>query len=77
LHEFAILYCDYICSIAVDDKYKVPIGKGVATLTGICNKKNLVDTNLILVASDHNFTKLSFTSSVIFLLMFQQDPTYF
>ncbi|CAB4445005.1 unnamed protein product [Rhizophagus irregularis] len=68
LREFAILYRNYVCFIAADDKYKVPIGEGVATSTGVRNKKSLVNTNSTLVASDHDFTKLSLISSVIFLI---------
>ena len=40
--EFAILYHEYVCFIAADDKHKIPIGEGVATSTGVRNKKSLV-----------------------------------
>ena len=68
LREFAILYHNHVCFIAADDKHKVPIGEGVATSTGVRNKKNIVSTNATLVASDYDFTKLSLTSSVIFFI---------
>ncbi|EXX65811.1 hypothetical protein RirG_129730 [Rhizophagus irregularis DAOM 197198w] len=51
LREFAILYHNYICFIAADDKHKVPIREGVATSTGVHNKKSLVSTNTTLAAS--------------------------
>ncbi|GBB90534.1 hypothetical protein RclHR1_17510003 [Rhizophagus clarus] len=51
-----------------DDKHKVPIGEGVATSTDMHNKKSLVSANSMLVASNHDFTKLSFTPSVIFFI---------
>ncbi|PKY62399.1 hypothetical protein RhiirA4_488807, partial [Rhizophagus irregularis] len=41
---------------------------GVATSTGVRNKKSLVGINSTLVASDHDFTKLSLTPSVIFFI---------
>ncbi|GBC34593.2 hypothetical protein GLOIN_2v1766801 [Rhizophagus irregularis DAOM 181602=DAOM 197198] len=50
-----------------DDKYKVPIGEGVATSTGVRNKKSMVLKKANLVACDHDFIKLSLTSSVIFI----------
>jgi hypothetical protein len=68
LREFAIVYRDYVCFIAADDKHKIQIGEGVATSTGVRNKKSLVGINSTLVASDHDFTKLSFTPSVIFFI---------
>ena len=77
LCEFAILYHNYVCFIAADDKHKVPIGEGVATSTGVRNKKNIVSTDTILVASDHDFTKLSFTSSVIFFINIPKLIKYF
>ena len=68
LREFAILYRNYICFISADDKHKVPIGEGIATSTGIRNKKSMVDANTTLVASNHDFTKLSLTLSIIFFI---------
>jgi len=68
LREFAILYHDYVCFIAADDKHKIQIGEGVATSTGVCNKKSLVGVNPTLVANDHDFTKLSLIPSVIFFI---------
>ena len=68
MREFAILYHDYVCFIAADDKHKIPIGEGVVTSTGVRNKKSIVGTNTTLVASDHDFTKLSLTPSVIFFI---------
>src|SRR6266498_4869187 len=68
LREFAILYRNYVCFIAADDKHKVLIGEDVAISTGICNKKNIVSTNTILVASDHDFTKLSLTPFITFFI---------
>ncbi|PKC55717.1 hypothetical protein RhiirA1_475124, partial [Rhizophagus irregularis] len=46
-----------------DDMHKVPIREGVATSTGVRNKKSLVSTNTTLTASDYDFTKLSLTPS--------------
>lgn len=68
LREFAILYRSHVCFIAADDKHKIPIGEGVPTSTGVRNKKNIVSTNTVLVASDHDFTKLSLTPSVTFFI---------
>jgi hypothetical protein len=68
LREFAIFYHEYVCFIAADDKHKIQIGEGVATSTGVRNKKSLVGVNSTLVASDHDFTKLSLTPSVIFFI---------
>uniref|UniRef100_U9UFF9 Uncharacterized protein n=2 Tax=Rhizophagus irregularis TaxID=588596 RepID=U9UFF9_RHIID len=51
-----------------DDMHKVPIREGVATSTGVRNKKSLVSTNTTLTASDYDFTKLSLTPSVIFFI---------
>jgi hypothetical protein len=68
LREFAILYRNHVCFIAADDKHKVPIGEGITTSTGVCNKKNIVSTDTILAASNHDFTKLSLTSSVTFFI---------
>jgi hypothetical protein len=68
LREFAILYRSHVCFIAADDKHKIPIGEGVPTSTGVHNKKNIVSTNTVLVASDHDFTKLSLTPSVTFFI---------
>ncbi|RIA86767.1 hypothetical protein C1645_828762 [Glomus cerebriforme] len=68
LHEFAILYCNHTCFIAADDKHKVPIGEGVAISTGIHNTKSMVSTDAVLVASDHDFTKLSLTPSITFFI---------
>lgn len=67
LREFAILFRDYVCLICADDKHKVPIGEGVATSTGVRNKKSMVLKEANLVACDHDFTKLSLTPSVIFI----------
>ncbi|PKY59902.1 hypothetical protein RhiirA4_483036, partial [Rhizophagus irregularis] len=47
--------------------HKVAIGEEVATSTGVHNRKSLIPNNTILAASDHNFTKLSLTPSVILL----------
>uniref|UniRef100_U9U2U0 Uncharacterized protein n=1 Tax=Rhizophagus irregularis (strain DAOM 181602 / DAOM 197198 / MUCL 43194) TaxID=747089 RepID=U9U2U0_RHIID len=49
------------------DKHKVPIGEGVATSTGVRNKKSMVLKEANLVACDYDFTKLSLTPSVIFI----------
>src|SRR6266498_1740535 len=68
LHEFAILYRNHVCFIAADNKHKVLIREGVATSTGVRNKKNIVSTNATLVASNHDFTKLSLTPSVTFFI---------
>ncbi|CAB4420652.1 unnamed protein product [Rhizophagus irregularis] len=67
LREFAILFRDYVCLICADDKHKVPIGKGMATSTGVRNKKSMVLKEANLVACDHDFTKLSLTPSVTFI----------
>ncbi|GET65113.1 hypothetical protein GLOIN_2v1767477 [Rhizophagus irregularis DAOM 181602=DAOM 197198] len=67
LREFAILFRNYVCLICADDKHKVPIGEGVATSTGVRNKKSMVLKEANLVACDYDFTKLSLTPSVIFI----------
>src|ERR1044072_2198542 len=59
--EFGIRYHDYICFISIDNKHKVPIGKGVAVSTGVRNRKSLVHQETLLSAEDHDFTKLSLT----------------
>jgi len=67
LREFAIKYRKYTVFICADDKHKVAIGEEVATSTGVRNRKSLIPDNTILAASDHDFTKLSLTPSVILL----------
>ncbi|RIA83659.1 hypothetical protein C1645_833474 [Glomus cerebriforme] len=51
LREFAILHRNHTCFIAADNKHKVPIGEGVATSTGVCNKKSMISTNAVLMHS--------------------------
>ena len=63
---FAIKYRDYCSLICADDKHKVPIGEGIATSSGVRNKPSLVPSNMELSSSDHDFTKISLTPSVIF-----------
>ncbi|POG62444.1 hypothetical protein GLOIN_2v1882875 [Rhizophagus irregularis DAOM 181602=DAOM 197198] len=67
LREFAIKYRKFTVFICADDKHKVAIGEEVATSTGVRNRKSLIPDNTILAASDHDFTKLSLTPSVILL----------
>ena len=66
LREFAILYRQHVSFICANDKYKVSIGEGINTSTGVRNRKTMVFQETPLVACDHNFTKLSLTPSVIF-----------
>ncbi|GBB87230.1 hypothetical protein RclHR1_13680003 [Rhizophagus clarus] len=63
---FAIKYRNYCSLICADDKHKVPIGEGIVTTSGVRNKPSLVPANMELTSSDHDFTKLSLTPSVIF-----------
>ncbi|PKB98665.1 hypothetical protein RhiirA5_403871 [Rhizophagus irregularis] len=49
-----------------DDKHKVPIGESVPVSTGVRNHRSLSTQNNDLNASDHDFTKLSLTPSVIY-----------
>jgi hypothetical protein len=63
---FAIKYRNYCSLICANDKHKVPIGEGIATNSGVRNKSSLVSANMELTSSDHDFTKLSLTPSVIF-----------
>ena len=63
---FAIKYRDYCSLICADDKHKVPIGEGIATSSGVRNKPSLVPSDMELSSSDHDFTKISLTPSVIF-----------
>src|SRR5204862_7457015 len=67
LHQFAIKFWKYSVFICADDKYKVAIGEEVATSTGVRNRKSLMPDSTVLAASDHDFTKLSLTPSVILL----------
>ncbi|PKY53552.1 hypothetical protein RhiirA4_547713 [Rhizophagus irregularis] len=64
---FAIKYRNYCSLICADDKHKVPIGEGIATSSGVRNKSSLTPANMELSSSDHDFTKLSLTPSVIFI----------
>ncbi len=68
LCKFAIFYHNHVCFIAVDNKHKILIGEDIAISTGIRNKKNIVSTNATLIVSNHDFTKLSFTSSITFFI---------
>jgi hypothetical protein len=71
LREFLIQYQQWACFISADDKHKVPIGENVPVSTGVRNRRSLTTQNNDLNASDHDFTKLSLTPSVIFLSPFQ------
>jgi len=62
---FAIKFKDYLSFICADDKHKVPIGEGIATSSGVRNKKSLVPIGTELGSSDHDFTKFSLTPSVM------------
>ncbi|CAB4391120.1 unnamed protein product [Rhizophagus irregularis] len=68
LREFLIQYRQWACFISADDKHKVPIGESVPVSTGVRNRQSLSTQNNDLNASDHDFTKLSFTPSVIFFV---------
>lgn len=70
---FAIKYRDHCSLICADDKHKVPIGEGIATSSGVRNKASLVPANMELTSSDHDFTKLSLTPSVIFFCDIPKD----
>ncbi|PKY33662.1 hypothetical protein RhiirB3_452741, partial [Rhizophagus irregularis] len=56
-----------------DDKHKVPIGEDVPVSTGVRNHRSLTTQNNDLNASDHDFTKLSLTPSVIFFISISSD----
>jgi hypothetical protein len=75
LREFAIKFHDYAVFISADDKHKIAIGESVATSTGVRNRQTLVPENGTLAASDHDFTKLSLTPSVIFLCKIPKNIT--
>ncbi|CAB4398618.1 unnamed protein product [Rhizophagus irregularis] len=68
LREFLIQYRQWACFISADDKHKVPIGESVPVSTGVRNRRLLSTQNNDLNASDHDFTKLSLTPSVIFFV---------
>ncbi|PKB96241.1 hypothetical protein RhiirA5_435175 [Rhizophagus irregularis] len=61
---FSIKFRKYTSFICADDKHKIAIGEGIATSTGVRNKKSLVPQNVDLTSSDHDYTKLSLTPSV-------------
>ncbi|GBC12013.2 hypothetical protein GLOIN_2v1780244 [Rhizophagus irregularis DAOM 181602=DAOM 197198] len=73
LREFLIQYRQWACFISADDKHKVPIGESVSVSTGMRNRRSLSTQNNDLNASDHDFTKLSLTPSVIFFVSIPSD----
>lgn len=73
LREFLIQYRQWACFISADDKHKVPIGESVPVSTGVRNRRSLATQNVDLNASDHDFTKLSLTPSVIFFVSIPSD----
>lgn len=73
LREFLIQYQQWSCFISADDKHKVPIGESVPVSTGVHNRRSLTSQNNDLNASDHDFTKLSLTPSVIFFVTIPSD----
>ncbi|CAG8650327.1 5584_t:CDS:2 [Racocetra fulgida] len=60
--EFCIRYRQWACLISADDKHKIPIREDVAVSTGST-----------LAAADHDFSKLSLTPSVVFLISIPND----
>ena len=68
---FGIKFKNYTSFICADDKHKVPIGEGIATSTGVRNKKSLILAGMDLTSSDHDYTKLSLTPSV---MLFSEIP---
>ncbi|CAG8748188.1 32351_t:CDS:10 [Gigaspora margarita] len=66
--KFCIQYRQWTCLISADDKHKIPIEEDVAVSMGIRNRRSIVAQESTLVAADHDFSKLSLTSSVIFLI---------
>ena len=73
LREFCIQYRQWTCLISADDKHKVPIGKDIEVSTDIRNRHSMVSQDSILAASDHDFTKLFLTLSVIFFISIPND----
>ncbi|PKC15019.1 hypothetical protein RhiirA5_408735 [Rhizophagus irregularis] len=73
LCEFLIQYQQWACFISADDKHKVPIGEDVPVSTGVRNCRSLTTQKNDLNASDHDFTKLSLTPSVIFFVSIPSD----
>jgi hypothetical protein len=72
IHDYLVLNLKIIQSfICADDKHKVPIGEGIATSTGVRNKKSLILAGMDLTSSDHDYTKLSLTPSV---MLFSEIP---
>ena len=47
-----ILYHNHVCFITADDKHKIPIGEGVATSTGVRNRKSIVSTDATLFSQN-------------------------
>ncbi|CAG8690863.1 13117_t:CDS:2, partial [Racocetra persica] len=70
LREFCIQYHQWTCLIFADNKHKIPIGEDTAVSTGIRNRRSIVSQESTLAATDHDFSKLSLTPSVIFLYLF-------
>ncbi|CAG8754069.1 9900_t:CDS:2, partial [Racocetra fulgida] len=73
--HFAVKFKEHTALIFADDKHKVPIGEDVATSTGVRNKSVAIPISAILNASDHDFTKLSLTPSVMLLATIPEEPT--
>src|SRR3989440_11993026 len=73
LREFCIQYRQWTCLISADDKHKVPIGEDVAVSTGVQNRRSIVTQNNTLAATDHDFTKLSLTPLITFLITIPDD----
>src|SRR5205085_1552698 len=71
--EFSIRYRDYTYFISADDKHKMPIGEDVPVSTGVRNKKTLVPTEGKITAADHDYTKLSLTSSITLFINIPYD----
>ncbi|GES77710.1 hypothetical protein GLOIN_2v1773035 [Rhizophagus clarus] len=73
VQKFCIQYCQWTCLISADDKHKIPIREEVAVFTGVQNQYSLIAQDSILATTDHDFTKLFLTPSVIFFILIPND----
>ncbi|CAG8759347.1 25591_t:CDS:2, partial [Racocetra persica] len=55
------------------NKYKISIKEDIAVSTGMQNQRSIVVQESTLAAADHDFSKLSLTLSVVFLISIPND----
>ena len=69
MKEFAVKFREFVTLVSLDDKHKIKVGEpSYPVAASERGKQVIVGSNQIMAVGDHDFTKLTITPSVDFLV---------